>query len=435
MNPILRRYFLLTIALFAATGIAAQSNGCNSSYSRFGLGLLSEQSQGFSRGMGGVAQGIRAGNKVNMLNPASYSEIDSLSFIFDAGMNLSSGRLKGNGSTVNVLNASLEYINAGFRLHKGLGMSIGFVPYSSIGYNFNVPAFIGSSLSSKSIKTISNYYGNGGLHELYIGVGWHPFADLSIGANIGYLWGSYNHTLKQAFYESDTNNDAYNSQNAQWSGDLKTYKLDIGAQYPIHIDKRNDLTLGATVTIGHKIGSHVDMSRYTSKGDTINNRASNAFSMPYVISTGASWTHDGRIIVAADYTLQRWQGCKVPMSQPTGDISIATDQYRNMHKMAVGGEYTQDPLGRRYGQRIRYRLGASYSTSYVKVNGNDGPKQLSLTAGVALPLKVTARSHINVSVEWLRRMPSISNQITENYFMAHLGVTFNEAWFMKWKFK
>ena len=81
---------LLTLLPLTAT---AQSNGTNSSYSRYGLGLLCDQSQGYNRSMGGVGQALRSGNRLNKLNPASYSAIDSLSFLFDVGMSLQRTRM------------------------------------------------------------------------------------------------------------------------------------------------------------------------------------------------------------------------------------------------------------------------------------------------------------------------------------------------------
>ena len=104
----------------------SQNNGCNSSYSRFGLGTLNDQSQGFNKNMGGVAQGMRAGNRLNMQNPASYSAIDSLTFLLDVGMNASMGRMKMGGNSMNVNNCSFDYANIGFRLARGLGFSAGF---------------------------------------------------------------------------------------------------------------------------------------------------------------------------------------------------------------------------------------------------------------------------------------------------------------------
>ena len=201
MTQIIKRIGGFFFVVVLATNMLAQTNGCNSSYSRFGLGLPCDQSQGFNRGMGGVAQGFRNSTQVNMLNPASYSAIDSLTFIFDAGMKLQMGHFSMSGTSSNALNTSLEYINTGFRLAKNLGMSLGFVPYSTIGYNFNSTGRVGYSVAGKVITTETTYYGNGGLHELYIGMGWKPFGDFSIGANIGYLWGDYNHSMAQSFYE------------------------------------------------------------------------------------------------------------------------------------------------------------------------------------------------------------------------------------------
>lgn len=430
----------LSVAAFLAVAAMAQSNGSNSSYSRFGLGLLNDQSQGFNRGMAGVAQGYQSGRQVNMQNPASYSAIDSLSFIFDVGMSLQMGRMKQGGNSVRAMNTTLDYVNAGLRLHKGLGLSFGFVPYSTIGYNFSESTPVTTSWTTgQSIASQITYYGNGGLHEMYLGLGWNPFAKLSIGANIGYLWGDYDHSMAQIFTEGGTSSSSYNAQNEVWSGAPKTYKLDIGVQYPISINTNNMLTLGATYGLGHDIGSKITLLRYTSKGDSIESSATKVLEIPHTISAGATWLHKGKLMIGADYTMERWQGCKVPMSQTAAgntSIRVATDQYSHRHRAAIGADYIHNPDGRsKYAERIHYRIGASYSTPYVKVNNQDGPTEMTITAGVALPLKTTTRSLINVSAEWLRRTPSVNTQITENYIMLHLGVTFNEQWFTKWKFQ
>ena len=90
----------------------AQTNGSNSPYSRFGLGSLKDQSQGFNKAMSGVALGFRDGNRINMQNPASYSAIDSLSFIFDVGLTLQNVNFKSGGNSINAHNTTLDYIPA-----------------------------------------------------------------------------------------------------------------------------------------------------------------------------------------------------------------------------------------------------------------------------------------------------------------------------------
>ena len=78
----------ISCAFFAIafmTGMYGQTS-LNSPYSQYGIGRLADQSQSFSRGMGGVGLGLRQGNIINTLNPASYSAIDSLTMLFDMGV-------------------------------------------------------------------------------------------------------------------------------------------------------------------------------------------------------------------------------------------------------------------------------------------------------------------------------------------------------------
>lgn len=438
---------ILLAILLAATPLAAtaQTNGSNSSYSRFGLGTMRDQSQTFNRAMGGVAQGLRSGKRVNMLNPASYSAIDSLSFIFDVGMSMQFGNMKQGGSSVNARNTTLNNVNAGARIARGLGLSFGFVPYSSIGYNFTRESKVGSDYTSaQKITTRNTYYGNGGIHELYVGLGWNPFAKLSIGANIGYLWGDYNHSLTQAFYEGTTSSTAYSSLSAEYSGDIKTYKADIGVQYPIRLTKRDWLTLGATVGIGHNTHNKASMNRYTSAGDTIGAVVPNAFQLPYTYSAGFAWQHSGKLIVAGDYTREQWSDCVAPTTGYDNHDAITLvatkGQYLNCNKVNLGVEYTKNPVGYNYVDHIQYRIGASYATPNVKIAGQKGPKEYGATIGLGLPLSRRtvssqngSNSFVNISAQWLRRAPSTSTMITENYFMLNLGITFHEPWFMKWK--
>lgn len=423
----------------------AQGNGSSSSYSRFGLGTLNDQSQGFNKGMAGVGQGIRSGNRVNMQNPASYSEIDSLTFIFDVGMNLSNGSLKQGNNRVNVLNAGLDYVNAGLRLTRGLGLSFGFVPYTTIGYNFYNQNKVGNdAVTSQPINTISSYYGEGGLHQTYVGAGWNPYQNLSIGANISFIWGTYGHSLRQTFGEgSETSNSNYSGLNSIHHAAIRTYKIDLGAQYPIRLNPNDVLTLGATVGLGHNIKSDATLTRYTSAGDSIEVTADSPFDLPFTYSAGASWQHKNNLLVAADVKHERWADCTIPEMKTDKNVLVYTAQkggYLNRTKVSVGAQFIPNPINSKYANRIQYRMGASFSTPYLRINGQDGPKEYCISAGVGLPIsnannKNSRGSIVNVSLQWLRRTPSVTKMITEDYFVVNAGITFNELWFMKFKIK
>ncbi len=425
----------LLLAIMTVTA-NAQTNGSNSSYSRFGLGTLADQSQGFNRGMGGVGIALHQGNRVNMLNPASYASIDSLSFILDAGMSLSAGHMKSGGSSVNVNNCSLDYVNAGLRLRKGLGMSFGFVPYSTIGYNFYRERNVtNDQTTTQLIKTTSTYAGDGGLHQTYVGLGWNPIGHLSIGMNASFMWGTISHSMAQAFYEGESSSTAYSKLNSVHEANLKTYKLDFGVQYPIRLTANDWLTVGATVGLGHKIKSDATLTRYTSVGDSTEVTAKSPFDLPYTYGGGLAWQHKNTLQVAADYRFEGWDECRTPhaISKP-GELTYtgATGDYKNRSRFAAGVQYTPDPSSKNYLKRIQYRMGGNYSTPYLRVNGQDGPSEMTLSAGLGLPI-INNRSVVNLNFQWLHRKPSSISLITENYFMVNIGLTFNESWFMKFK--
>ena len=435
-----KKYICALLLTFAAGIAMGQTNGSNSSYSRFGLGTLNDQSQGFNKAMGGIGQGFRAGNCVNMTNPASYSAIDSLTFLFDVGMNVSMGNMKSGASRINVTNCSLDYVNMGFRIAKGMGFSAGFIPFSTIGYNFSHESKVANDYTTtQAITTDNTYYGDGGLHQMYIGVGWNPFSQLSIEVNAGYIWGTYNHQLTQAFYEGTSSSKSYSGLNSTHDAQIKTYKIDIGLQYPIHLTKEDLLTIGVTAGIGHKIKNDATLTRYPSTGDSVQVVAKNAFDLPYTYGFGATWKHGSNLLVGADYKYEQWSKCRIPeMSTASGSLTYTPQKgyYMNRSKIAVGAQYIKNPLGS-YINRIQWRMGANFSTPYLVVNNQDGPREYGLSVGAALPIsnKINHGTMVNVSLQWMQRSPSVSNMITENYFTLSLGATFNESWFMKFKIK
>lgn len=65
---------------------------------------------------------------MNYLNPASYSAIDSMTFILDAGISGQVTNFNENGVKKNANNSNLEYVVGGFRLLRHVGMSFGIIP-------------------------------------------------------------------------------------------------------------------------------------------------------------------------------------------------------------------------------------------------------------------------------------------------------------------
>lgn len=78
---------LTLLLLLAAPSAMAQ---ILSPYSKFGYGLLDNNATAAQMQMGGVGYAMSSGRQINVMNPASYAAADSLTFLFDMGVNFTS---------------------------------------------------------------------------------------------------------------------------------------------------------------------------------------------------------------------------------------------------------------------------------------------------------------------------------------------------------
>ncbi len=418
----------MSIALLATPALA--QSGTNSPYSQYGIGVLSDQGNSFNRGMNGVGLGLRPHNQINYLNPASYSAVDSLSFIFDAGFSLQMTNFKEGKVSKNAKNASFEYAVAGFRAAPNLGVAFGILPISNVEYQFSNTS-IASLDDGTSTAVSSKYSGTGGLHEAFVGLGWSPVKGFSFGLNGGYLWGEMEQIIENSYTDSSAK-----SLKKKRNCSIGSYKLDFGVQYQQNLNDKDVITVGATYGLGHSLNADPTLSIISSGSvsDTTEFVAHDGIDFPSQIAAGVSYAHGTKWTVGLDYTLQQWAEAKFPEEQGNSYVS-KKGLFMDSHKINAGFEYCQNPEGRSFMSRIRYRLGAGYSTPYIKVGGKDGPSQLSVSAGVGIPIvnAFNNRSILNVSAQWVRN--DASGLIKENSFRINIGFTFNERWFAKWKFE
>ena len=238
---------LVCLLMLAMTTTAYSQSGSRSPYSQFGVGDLSAQSVGFNKGMNGVGLGMRKGNEVNPLNPASYSAIDSLTMIFDGGLSGQITNFEEQGKKVSAKSGGFDYFTTLFRVYKHLGVSVGVMPYSNVGYDYTETSY--EQLGTDKIKEVTGYSGNGGFNQLYVGVGWQIVKPLSVGVNLSYLWGDIHQ-------EIEGGTSAYsNTLFREYEMSVSSYKLDFGLQLNLPLAKRDFLTLGATFSPGHSLHS------------------------------------------------------------------------------------------------------------------------------------------------------------------------------------
>ena len=434
-----KRIFGSVLAGIWAFSAMGQISNTLSPYSQYGIGVLADQSQSFSRGMAGLSLGVRDSKHPNVTNPASYSAVDSLTMLFDLGLSGQITSFKEGDTKRNAKTADFDYAVGMFRLLPKVGACFGIIPYSNIGYNFYDSQWIGERASDYFSGIGDNYYtnsytGSGGFSQAFLGFGWEFVKGLSIGANISYFWGKYEKTVISAFSDSYAN-----TLTRTYSANVNSWKLDLGAQWWTNITKQDRLTIGATVGIGHKLGANANMdvvntNTNTSVSSTTRDSVANAFSLPYSFGIGATVLHKNSLTIGADYQLQLWSKQNFPMvNSVTKHYESASGVLKDRHKVTVGVDWIPDATNRKFFKRVHYRMGASYATPYYKIGTHDGPKELTLSAGFGLPIVNTwnNRTSLNISAQWVHT--SAKDLLTENTFRINIGLTFNERWFAKWK--
>lgn len=406
--------------------LTAQNN-TNSPYTRFGYGELADRSFGAGRAMGGIGYGLRSPKQINPMNPASYSCMDSLTFLFDFGASAQLSWFDDGTNKQQRVNGNLEYIAMQFPVYKRIAMSVGLLPYSYVGYEF------GSTRvdDEDNITSSESYSGSGGLNDLYVGLSIDIWKKrLSVGANIGYLFGNIKHTQN-----SIVNGTGAFSTTRYQDLEIRDMKLDFGIQYTHPLSAKENITVGAVFSPKNRLNakSYNITQKYQStsaseilSSDTITGQA---FDIPNSYGFGLSYVKKDKMTLAADFLYEDWG--QTYYFGEKGEL-------KNRMRVALGGEYIPGYQNKLFFSRIRYRAGLHYSNSYLKISkeesgiDNASYNEYGASVGLGLPL-VDNRSLLNVSFEYVKIRPEAKAMIDEQYFRITLNYTFNEFWFFKKK--
>ncbi len=445
MNITAKRF--LTLSLFVAVAMTAfsQQVGTNSPYGRYGYGVLTNQKFGASEAMGGISYGVRRSQQVNHGNPASYSKLDTLTFVFDFGVSGQYSEMSDGFSEQNFWNGNLDYIAVQFPLLRHVSASAGVIPFSKTGYNFG-------QTKSSGVVHDEIFRGNGGLSQVYVGVAYEPIKYISIGANANYVFGNYKYSSVSIPRSSSTSDITEKSN----SYSIRDIQYDLGAQLTLPIDREKSLTLGAVYTPKMSTKSDVRISEmmfiadpYTNpnllpsqvhRDDTLANRS---FQLPERLGLGIAYSSKN-ILLGVDGTLQKWKEVDYPSEL---DGLTKDNRFNNAYLVNVGAEYVIDPYSRNFFHRVRFRAGASYGNSYLNVNvsnpetgahiGVKGFKEYGVNVGFGLPFMdymYGKLSLINIGFSYTTQRPDVPFMIKQDMFKISLNMNINEFWFNKRKF-
>ncbi|TAL64506.1 MAG: hypothetical protein EPN88_10880 [Bacteroidetes bacterium] len=420
---------VIFISFFSAFAFTASGQKLvNSPYSRFNLGTMEPAGSFKSLGMGGIGIALRDNSTIYFSNPASFSSLDTNSFIFDFGIDYSKNILSDRVSKFSSDDINFDHLLIGFPLAKGWGVAAGFVPMSN-GYYKMAESVLKTDPGYDPIvgEYTTSHTGDGGFNNFFLGSGLKLNKNFSIGANMTMLLGQVNRLNKFNFL--DYYNVFHNSTTEKLQ--LSGINFEYGVQYTASLKNDYFFNIGVAVNSGNNYKSTFDhlSYKYNAFGtrDTISNIADDttkAF-IPGTLKMGIAFGKVNKFTAGFDFITTRWSKAKIPGSK---DYAADTKSF------LFGLQYIPDAYSNySFMKRIEYRVGGHVGDNYLIINGEQ-VKEYGASIGIGLRMRRTL-SKANLFFDYTKKTGSVANGLhTEDYYTMGISLNLYDLWFVKRKY-
>ena len=270
---------IISACLFLSIVSFAQE-GTSSPYSFYGIGDIRFKGAVENRSMAGLAIAPDSIH-INLQNPAGYSDLKLTSFSLGGTYNTTSQ--KTNTQSGSARRTTLDYLAVGLPLGK-LGMGFGLIPYSSVGYKI------------KTTSTILD--GSGGMNKVFLGFGYKLGANLSVGADAQYNFG----TIKTSSFVIDSN--IANGTSEINTSVLSGINFNFGVMYQTQINKKMSLYSSVSYTAESALASQNTREIGVSGDNTNTQEDARSLKLPSKLSFGAGLGENRKWLLGAEVSLQ-----------------------------------------------------------------------------------------------------------------------------------
>lgn len=426
-------FFALTVL---SVKVAYSQFSMSNPYSRYGIGSMYGVASQTGSAMGGVGYALARNNDINILNPASYSAIDTQSFVFNIGFDLSWNRLQTSNDKSKSFLASVQNISFAFPVMRRLKVGLSLMPVSDVDYKATDTVFAVPVYTKK-------YTGEGNVDKFTAGIAYEILSNernhLSVGFNADYHFGTITRKTAMDFYATvkDTNNkwqDTAGFFNNQTVNRIKvsSFMFDIGVQYFYRTTDGDMLGLGLSFTPSVKLNTETEQKFYTyynksGVNDTVNTisdkNIDGHIKMPMRIGGGVSFERPGRLFAEADITYTKWSQFEFADPQNMKDNVVFN----------AGAEYIPYRNSTNYFSKLAYRFGINYDNGYIYLADKRIDK-FGISFGTALPIKKLG-TKVNLGFECGRMGTTQNNLIRNNYYKLSISITAKDRWFVQRRYK
>lgn len=423
-------------------GLFGQSNSV-SPYSRFALGdaVTSVFMQGLTTGH--LSSALRDPFNLNLNNPAASNAL-RLTTLEMAGKLVVVDQRTQDLGPVEQTYASFNYFALGIPISKRYGISIGALPFTAVGYQLS---------ESEQIDGIGQvtrqYQGTGGLNKLYLNQSFECFDGFHLGLQAVYYFGNLE-------YFQDIRYDDASFFSSRYETDYLVSDMNwkFGLQYARDLDDGNkELVLGLTWEGQNTLGGTFSQTAFTYSPvgntpfprDTLDSqfldddlRLPGSWSGGLVLGGKHPDIHHYSWMVGLDVYGAAWADA----SGREGETPLT-----NSLRIGLGGEmtprYALRPLYRSRNSLAdwKFRAGGFLYRSPIELRG-EGIDTYGMTFGVGIPLRIRGlapgeerNNTINVGYSYSVRGTLEQGLIREQINQFVFGVTLNDRWFIKYKYR
>ncbi|MBL7940784.1 MAG: hypothetical protein JNL43_15595 [Flavobacteriales bacterium] len=435
---------LLSPLLAAAQG----QQGSGSPYSAYGLGDLIGSTQVAQATMGGLGVAVMDPASVIATNPASYVSLQRT--CFETAVVVRSSKYATTDAERNGRRTDLLGLSLGVPFGKGRwGMALGVNPMSNVGYRISDTG----ALPNDGGTVTYNYTGDGGLNKAYMGAGLivaqkrdtlNNGYRLSIGANVGYVFGTIEETRKAvypisaSYYNTSVvsslvvRNPVFNA-GVQLQGDLRrrSDREAKGLRYlaGVAVDIPSDLTARRTdlITNYGVSGTGVEIPF-----DTVLYVDGRKGTLSLPLGLGLGFTvYNLNWSVSAEVKQRDWRDLTVKVEGYDLPTTLASNT-----TYIIGASFRPaKEMGGSFWERSIYRAGFRYNNDYLIVGGEQ-LHEMAFSTGVSFPIMGSStRSRLNIGTELGERGTTDNGLIRERFASIFVGITITpdarEPWFKK----
>lgn len=428
----------------------------SSPYSTTGIGEEGSLPEAQYGGLGNISSLCFDSTLINTYNPSSYSLMSFGQPLFSVGVSSKFSTYSTNAGSFQGKTTGISNITMAIPIGKYFGIALGLKPYTRKGYDLSQRSY------AYDDSTTFNYKGFGSTNLLFVGLAYSIIKNdrsyLSVGFNLGYLFGSVTNQRSSVF---DANIESQAGGVDQTTYRLKSLHYSFGASYQrfLDIDKRKQLFLSAVYTPKISINSFRDYGMYYASDvtnelaftDTIsyvnNSRGKIVFPSKQTFGAGYTFTPDTKVAdrqkyqigVFAEVDLMQWKAYAEKFDAHT----TTTEVFANTFTSRLGVQYipnidpTKKSKGIKYFSRIKYRIGGQYGLLPNAVYGRQ-LKTASATLGFGFPfLSQKTNSSLNVSFQYGSTGSGNAADLKEKFYSIQFGIivapSSYEKWFKKYK--